>query len=206
MTIDEKIAFWFRLPEKITDPKDLTTMSTLFMLRREIQFCLIGDLTDEDSVIPVAMEKGEYRLFASLMVTMAGVDLLAKFWAGSDQIGKVGERIVGFAERYMFANHANPKRSGEILYQAIRNPLLHSFTLYDKKLEIWLFNRQPGFDILENPQKAGHVLISVEGVYIAFIRGLKAYHDELLGSADLKAKFEAMYENYGTTGFGIMPE
>jgi hypothetical protein len=165
----------------------------------------LPDLTDEAAVIDVAMSKGEYRLFATMMVTMAGLDLLAKFWAGSDEIGKVGERIKGFAERYIFANAKDPKRSDEILYQAIRNPLLHSFTLYDKKLQIWLLNRQPGFDIIENPQKAGHVLISVEGIYLAFIRGLKAYEAELVGSADLKTKFEAMYELYGTTVFGIMP-
>jgi hypothetical protein len=144
-----------------------------------------------------------------MMVTMAGVDLLAKFWAGSDAVGGpggVGDRIKGFAERYMFTGHPDPKRSGEILYEAIRNPMLHSFTLYDKRYEVWLFNMQPDFDIFENPQKPGHVLISVEGIYLAFIRGLKAYQTELVRSDDLKAKFEAMYQRYGTTGFGIMPQ
>jgi len=206
MTLDEKIAFWFRPPEPIKEPKDLGTMSSLFMLRREIQFCLIGDLTNEDSVIEVAMSRGEYRLFASMMVTMAGVDLLAKFWAGSDEIGGVGARIKCFAERYMFTNAKDPKRSGEILYQAIRNPLLHSFTLYDRVLQIWLLNRQPQFDIIENPERPGHVLISIEGIYLAFIRGLRAYQEELIRSDDLRAKFERMYERYGTTGFGVMPD
>jgi hypothetical protein len=86
------------------------------------------------------------------------------------------------------------------------NPLLHSFSLYAKKLEVWLFNRQPQFDIIENPESRGHVLISIEGIYIAFIRGLRAYHEELVGSDALKATFERMYEQYGTTGFGIMPQ
>jgi hypothetical protein len=98
--------------------------------------------------------------------------------------------------------HGQPRSS----IQGIRNPLLHSFTLYDRKLEIWLVNRQPGFDIIENPEKPGNVLISVEGIYLAFLRGLKAYHAELVGSEDLRSKFEAMYERYGTTGFGAVPE
>ena len=206
MTVDEKIEFFFTAPYKLTEVSQLTaTMSSLFMLRREVQFCLIGDLAPEDHVIDIAMSDGEYRLFATMMVTMSGVDLLAKFWAGSDAVGGVGERIKGFAERYMFANAKDPKRSGEILYLALRNPLLHSFTLYDKKLEIWMMNRQPQFDIIENPAKPGHVLISIEGIYLAFIRGLRAYHAELVTSSDLKTKFEAMYERYGTTGFGVMP-
>jgi hypothetical protein len=140
------------------------------------------------------------------MVVAAGVDLLAKFYAGSDDIGSVGARVKDFAVRYMFAGAKDSGRSVEILYHGIRNPLLHSFTLYDRKLEIWLVNRQPGFDIIENPQKPGHVLISIEGVYLALLRGLKAYHAEFVSSEDLRSKFEAMYGRYVTTGFGAMPE
>jgi hypothetical protein len=165
MNLDEKIAFFFTPPAPITE---VGTLSSLFMLRREAQDCLIGKVIDEDAVIEEAM-RGEHRLFATLMVVAAGVDLLAKFYAGSDDIGGVGARIKNFAARYMFASAKDPARSAEILYQGIRNPLLHSFTLYDRKLEIWLVNRQPGFDIIENPQKPGHVLISVEGVYLAFV-------------------------------------
>jgi hypothetical protein len=202
MNLDEKIALFFTPPARITE---LGTFSSLFMLRREAQDCLIGTVIDEDAVIDEAM-RGEHRLFATLMVVAAGVDLLAKFYAGSDDIGGVGARIKNFAARYMFAGAKDPARSAEILYQGIRNPLLHSFTLYDRKLEIWLVNRQPGFDIIENPQKPGHVLVSIEGVYLAFLRGLKAYHADLVGSEELRSKFEVMYERYGTTGFGAMPE
>ena len=202
MNLDETIAFFFTPPARITE---LGTFSSLSMLRREAKDCLIGKVIDEDAVMEEAV-RGEHRLFATLMVVAAGVDLLAKFYAGSDDIGGVGGRIKSFAARYIFAGAKNPTRSAEILYQGIRNPLLHSFTLYDRNLEIWLVNRQPGFDIIENPQKPGNVLISVEGVYLAFLRGLKAYQAELVGSEDLRSKFETMYERYGTTGFGAMPE
>jgi hypothetical protein len=87
-----------------------------------------------------------------------------------------------------------------------RNPLLHSFTRYDKVLQIWLLNRQPQFDLIENPEKPEHMLIRIEGIYLAFIRGLRAYQEELVGRDDLKAKFEPMYERYGTTGFGVRPD
>jgi hypothetical protein len=167
MNLDEKIAFFFTPPARIAEPG---SFSSLFMLRREIQDCLIGKVIDEDAVIDEAM-RGEHRLFATLMVVAAGVDLLAKFYAGSDDIGGVRARIKNFAARYMFAEAKDPARSAEILYQGIRNPLLHSFTLYDRKFEIWLMNRQPGFDIIENPQKPGHVLISVEGVTLRSSRG-----------------------------------
>jgi len=61
----------------------------------------------------------------------------------------------GFAARYMFANGKDPDRSAEILSQGIRNPLLHSFTLYDKGLEIWVINRQPQSTSSRTPRNRG---------------------------------------------------
>ena len=105
----------------------------------------------------------------------------------------------------MFPNAKDSDRSALALYLGLRNPLLHSFTLYGRKLEIWLVNRQPNVDILEDPGRPDRFLISVEGIYLAFVRGLRAYHSELVNSADLRAKFEAMYEKYGNTGFCALP-
>ena len=203
MTLNEKIGFFFKSPAAVAEPG---TMSSLLMLRREVQFCLIGDLAEEDAVIDIAMAKGEYRLFATLMVLAASVDLLAKFYAGSDDVRNVGARIKGFAARYMFGGAKDPDRSALAFYTGLRNPLLHSFTLYDRKVEIWFVNRQPTFDIFENGEKPDHFLISVEGIYQAFVRGIRLYYAELITRSDLRHKFEAMYERYGTTGFGVMPE
>ena len=207
MTLDEKVTFFFTSPEQPTEAGTYGsgTYSSLFLVRREAQDCLIGKVLHEDAVVEEAM-RGEHRLFATLMVVMAGVDLLAKFYAGSDEVGGVSARIRNFAARYMFPTSKDPGRSALVLYLGLRNPLLHSFTLYDQQREIWLVNRRPDFDILENPEKPDHFLVSVEGVYLAFVRGLRAYHEELVGNDDLRNRFESMYEKYGSTGMGILPE
>ena len=165
MTLDEKIAFFFAPPLTM---QPIGTVSTLHLLRRETQDCLIGTVVNEDEVIARAM-KESHRLFAALMVLMAGTDLLGKFYAGSDDIGGVGARFKGFAAHYMFPNAADPARSSEVLYLGLRNPLLHSFTLYEKKLEIWLVTKNPQFDVIPNPANPINFLISIEGVYVAFI-------------------------------------
>ena len=105
----------------------------------------------------------------------------------------------------MFANAKDPARASEVLYLGLRNPLLHSFTLYEKRLEIWLVTHHPHLDIVPNPEKPDHFIVSIEGVYVAFIRGLRAYYAELVNSADLRTKFEMMFERYGLTGFGALP-
>jgi len=78
MTLDEKIALFFKEPAPITE---LGTFGSLFMLRREAQDCRIGKVIGEDAVIDEAM-RAEHRLFATLMVVMAGVDLKSDGAAG----------------------------------------------------------------------------------------------------------------------------
>jgi len=65
--LDEKIAFFFAplLPIQWGG-----TYSSLHLLRREAQDCLIGTVLDEDEVIAQALRE-PHRLFATLMVVMA---------------------------------------------------------------------------------------------------------------------------------------
>ncbi|MEQ1870931.1 MAG: class I SAM-dependent methyltransferase, partial [Vicinamibacterales bacterium] len=68
---DDKLAFFFHPPEQEWSE---TVHSTLYLLRREVQDCLIGRVGPE---IEVFRADGRHRLFASAMVMFAGFDLLA---------------------------------------------------------------------------------------------------------------------------------
>src|SRR5262245_31828370 len=57
------------------------------------------------------------------MTMLAGIDLLAKFFAGSDKRGQVGDRFCGFVERFLVGLTQSDR---EVIYQ-LRNSLLHSF-------------------------------------------------------------------------------
>jgi hypothetical protein len=83
MTTGEKIDLFFKNP--VIEP-DGPTQGVLYLLRREVQDCFIGKVVPEDQVIAES-QKNRHRLFATVMVIMAGIDLLAKFYAGSDETG-----------------------------------------------------------------------------------------------------------------------
>ena len=68
----------------------------------------------------VANALAEAEIASEIYSTAGHYDLLAKFYAGSDDIGGV-RAIKGFAARYIFPNAEHPVRSAEILYQGIRN-------------------------------------------------------------------------------------
>ena len=85
MTTDQKIDLFFKNP---AEQPDGSIQGVLYLLRREVQDCFIGKVVPEDQVIAES-QKDRHRLFATVMVIMAGIDLLAKFYAGSDENGGV---------------------------------------------------------------------------------------------------------------------
>jgi hypothetical protein len=82
MTLQEQIDFFFAPPLPMQTG---SASSTLHLNRREVQDCLIGDVVAEDKVL--SDPRPRHRLFATVMVIASGVDLLAKFYAGSDKSG-----------------------------------------------------------------------------------------------------------------------
>ena len=78
---------------------------------------------------PDTGEDVSYRaLWPGAMAMLAGIDLLAKFFAGCDRPGKVGERFLLFIEQFFVGMHSTDR---EVIYQ-LRNSLLHSFGLYSQ--------------------------------------------------------------------------
>jgi hypothetical protein len=202
VTLDEKITFFFAVPAPI---QTFGTFSSLHLLRREVQDCLIGKVIDEDQVITEAMQ-GEHRLFATMMVVMAGVDVLAKFYAGSDNIGQVGARIKGFAARYMFTSAQDPERAAEgpvPRSQESAVALVHA---------MWPATG----DLAGQPTIAGGCRAE-SGESKPFSRGhrgrLPGVHQgaqrlscRVGDQCRLRNKFESMSEKCRRTGFGVMPD
>lgn len=127
MTLKEQIEFFFAPP---LPPQLGSSKSTLHLNRQEAQDCLIGTVVPEADV--VSDSRRRHRLFATAMVIAAGIDRLGKFYAGTDKSGGkmgVGDRIIEFAERFMFTGQPSARTFAEVLYYGCRNPMLHAFTL-----------------------------------------------------------------------------
>lgn len=111
MTTDQKIDLFFKNP---AEQPDGSIQGVLYLLRREVQDCFIGKVVPEDQVIAES-QKDRHRLFATVMVIMAGIDLLAKFYAGSDENGGVGSRIRTFAREFVFTGLPSAQLFSEVL-------------------------------------------------------------------------------------------
>ncbi len=114
--LSKQIEIFFYNPKNgIQPPNDY---GVLYLLRRDVYRCL-GYNTDtwtidRDSII-----------WPGTMTILAGVDLLGKFFKGDDSFNGVGQRFMGYYDKYI------DNKNSEIIYQ-FRNSLLHSFGLLSK--------------------------------------------------------------------------
>src|SRR6266498_5027963 len=126
MTTADDINFFFEDPtvdEKIHEAKKNGRRSVLYALRREIQDCLLDDNENKPIIeSDVLLRTSKHRLFATSMMVFSAFDLMAKFYAGEDDINKVGARFIDFLK-----THGKLTESSAREIWIYRNSLMHSF-------------------------------------------------------------------------------
>lgn len=164
----------------------------LYLLRRDINSCLgtengMQARTDRQILWPGAM--GNF----------AGVDLLAKFFAGEDGQG-VGQRFRAFVERFYHLSSAD----AETLYQ-LRNSMLHSFGLYScgPGGAVYRFTLSASaMRPLIQHTPPDQYLVDVISLHEDFEKAVHEYRQAVIGDKALQSNFEAMYPNYGAISIG----
>lgn len=168
--------------------------SVLYLLRRDIKTCL--------GINPnTGAATGSRALWPGAMAILAGIDLLGKFFAGSDDTGKgkVGKRFRGFLTQYF---KPISKEDAATIYQ-LRNSLLHSFGLYSRTKDreykfVLSAENQPLVQCLAND----NYLIDILTLHSKFESSIEAYRAKLVSDDTLQGKFAAMFPNYGSVVIG----
>ena len=180
--IEDNLRIFFRDPNEI--PEAFGTHGVLYLLRRDVVRCV-----QNDNVI----------LFPALMMMLAGIDLLGKFYAGSDAGSFVGDRFRNFIIEY-FTSVSD--EDAETLYQ-LRNALLHSFGLFSRGRggKEYHFAIGPATRFVNAFE--GRYYINPKDLYAQFESAIQQYQEDLSSDAALRAKFQAMFDRYGTTILGV---
>ncbi len=171
----------------------------LYLLRRDIDVCMGIDPDSEEDV------SLRYRaLWPGAMAILAGVDLLAKFFAGSDDQGKAGARFRGFLECCFDVKKPEDR---DVIYQ-LRNSLLHSFGLYSQQIKQGKANKVYHFFptcgtgplVLKKPVDRYYVDLRV--LHCEFEKAIKLYQTILNCDDELQERFKRMFTNYGCIYIG----
>ena len=171
-----------------TPPAAPGSFSTLYLLRRDITTCLGND--------PDTGERPKYAvLLPGAMAILAGIDLLAKFYAGNDDVAAVGKRFRGFIARYF---HGAKAKDQEVIYQ-LRNALLHSFGLYSgTKKGVYRFHlSMMHISMLVYHRPPDDYDVDIISLLRAFNGAIEAYSKEFQSNVDLQTKFALMFQDYG---------
>jgi len=155
----------------------------LYLLRRDIRTCLdigsnAGAKTDCKALWPGAM------------AIMAGIDLLAKFLAGSDSVGETGLRFRNFLGRYFKPISSDDATT---IYQ-LRNALLHSFGLYSEhKGKVYRFTLTAVRRPLVQERADDKYWIDILTLHDRFEAAVERYHADLGDDQDLQRNFDAVF-------------
>lgn len=172
--------------------------SSLHQNRREVQGVFIRRAIAESQVLKQD-PKGRHSLFATCMVIGAGIDLLSKFHAGGDK-GGVGVRFKTFLEQYMFKGRADAADRAAVVYEGVRCPMVHSFTLHSKKHHVSVVSHVPELErqsVWRSKKNRNDFMVSVEGLFADYVKAIRAYKRDLLKRPDLQKNFAAVLPDYG---------
>lgn len=166
-------------------------VSTLYLLRREIQDCMIGAVVPEEEV---RLQPTRHRIFASLMVMCSGIDLLGRF-AARPAARSARERFVDFLETFAGLD----REHGEMVL-AYRNALMHSFGLYHegrdgKHVPLVIFQTDVSLELLT--QENGEWALDFDHLYGLIRLAIRNYRRALADRQDLRQRFATLYPRLG---------
>jgi len=129
------------------------------------------------------------------MAVLAGTDLLAKFYAGSDARGQVTARFKNFVRDFF-----RPIAIGddETIYQ-LRNSLLHSFGLFSEgqgNTYHFHLTARGGVPFIQATPPVDYQIDLIE-LHGRFEQAIVLYAAELETHPQLQANFLTMFANYG---------
>lgn len=189
LSVIQKQALFFRDP--LDAPTIPGTFGTLYLLRR--------DINDMMAAMPNS------ALWPRAMAVLAGIDLVAKFYANNDANGQVGARFTGFVRDRITHEHVDANGDADTVYQ-LRNSMLHSFGLFSQTgVRTYRFSliQGPGDILMVNdPNNAEHWIVNIGVLQRRFEAAISTYRDAL---SDGNAPFpfsEQLFERYGWINIG----
>jgi hypothetical protein len=141
-------------------------------------------------------------LWPAAIILFAGIDLLAKFYAGSDDTsgGAIGHRF----KKFIVDHFPNINKDDEKVIYELRNALLHSFGLYSKKRDKeYLFNlSNDGSPLVRRSPPNDLYLVDLTTLHNYFNHAIENYKDRVSSDIELQANFRRMFANYGMVRMG----
>jgi len=203
--IDQAIATFFSEPTS-TDP--FGTVSTLLLVRREVQDCYVGRIVEpEDKLLT---EPSRHRLFATALVVFAGIDLLAKFLSYGRGM-RIADGFVEFLTRFARSEGQRIAEPEARMIWAFRNALVHSFGLHHEDkggriIPLFIYEQNASAPVVrrvdlrrrDDPSVRLEAWeLSLDDLVEMFLLALREYRDALASDETLRTAFGQAFDKFG---------
>ena len=165
----------------------------LHLLRRDVIQCLGND--------PTSGDRTDCALWLAAMGILAGIDLLAKYYAGSDESkgGVIGRRYRDYVNTYF--QPIGPD-DAETLWQ-FRNALIHSFGLFsESKAKTYHFGMSMRRNALITSRAHDRYTVDVHVLHEKFEQSVLRFQADVAAETRFQENFAKMFPRYGFTAYG----
>jgi hypothetical protein len=172
-------------------------VSPLCLCRQELQDCFVGEIVGEDRIL----DYPKHRLFASAMVALSGIELMARMIPPPQGSGGSGKLFLAFLASYSrLAGMALSEQQARLLLD-LRNSLSHTFGLYsvdDKGAhqQLFVFSTDNPQEFVRQREEGGYE-ICVELLVRLLVRTVDAFQRHLLQTPHLHPHFMMGFHKYG---------
>lgn len=193
VTFEEAFELFFEPPS--TDRAD-GWVSPLCLCRQELQDCFVGAIVGEDHIL----DHEPRRLFASAMVALSGIELIARMIPPPAKVSSGGLFLAVLAQYAPLAKTNVSEHQARVLLD-LRNALSHTFGLYSldedgNHQQLFVFSSNQPEELVREKEDGGYE-VCVELLVLLFIRMVQAFRMHLLQTRELQPYFLTAFHKYG---------
>jgi hypothetical protein len=194
ITFEEAHELFFKVPRAA---RGEGWVSPMFLCRQELQDCFVGDIVGEENLL----NHPPRRLFATAMVALSGIELMARMIPPPSKDAGSGELFVAMVTTYSkLAKWPISNEHAEVLLR-LRNALSHTFGLYHElkggaHAPLYLFSSNSPEDVVRERHDGSHE-VCIEMLVRLFVVMVEAFRVNLLETPEFHATFLAAFKKYG---------
>lgn len=172
-------------------------VSTLFLCRKELQDCLIGTVVDEHEIL----NHDHHRLFATAMVTLAGIELLSQMRA--PVTNKRKSFVAAVSQLSQETSTSVSEVEADMLW-SFRNALSHTFGLFHlgsdgKVIPIFFYDQNEPAPVIRRLEGPAGVAweVCIDGLVELFLNLIRRVQMEIRSSPETQDVFLGNFRKHG---------
>lgn len=172
-------------------------VSPMCLCRQELQDCFVGEIVGEENLL----DHPPHRLFATAMVALSGIELMARMIPPPTKNSSSRELFIEMVTKYSKLARWPVSKDHALVLLRLRNALSHTFGLFHEAKggahePLHLFSSSNPEEVVCQRQDGSNE-VCIEMLVRLFVLMVEAFRVHLLETSELQPVFLAAFKKYG---------